>query len=130
MPEIEFYFDYSCPWTYLAFTRLKETATRTGSTIVWRPVLLDFVFGKINPILQRDRREPNPRRARYQAKDLADWARYCGLTIRLPKNGPARAELAACGSVIADRAGLRLISAAPRRPASSSCPGRIQCRSR
>jgi len=105
MSEIEFYFDYSCPWTYLAFTRLKETATRTGSKIVWHPILLDFVFGEINPTLRRDRREPDPRRARYQAKDLADWARYCGLTIRLPKNWPARAELAARGAIIAERTG-------------------------
>jgi len=105
MSKVEFYFDYSCPWTYLAFTRLQETATRTGSGIAWRPILLDFVFEQINPVLRRDRREPDPRKARYRARDLADWARYCGLTIRLPENWPARAEAAACGAIIAEREG-------------------------
>ena len=70
MPDVDFFFDYSCPWTYLAYTRFKETATRTGARIVWRPILLDDLFEQVNPALKADRRDPDPRRAKYQDRDL------------------------------------------------------------
>jgi 2-hydroxychromene-2-carboxylate isomerase len=55
--------------------------------------------------LQRDRRDPNPRRAKYGAKDLQDWARFCDVIIRLPAKWPVRPEAAACGAIVADRDG-------------------------
>lgn len=105
MPDVDFFFDYSCPWTYLAYTRLKETATRTGARIVWRPILLDDLFEQVNPALKADRRDPDPRRAQYQAKDLRDWAHYCAVTIELPAGRPVYAEPAARGALAAERAG-------------------------
>ena len=32
MSDVEFFFDYSCPWTYMAFTRLRDVAALKG----WR----------------------------------------------------------------------------------------------
>lgn len=79
---VEFFFDYSCPWTYLAFTRLQESAARTGAAIAFRPVSLPLVHEKTNPGLAKSRSDPNPARARYAVQDLADWADYCGVTLR------------------------------------------------
>jgi 2-hydroxychromene-2-carboxylate isomerase len=99
--QLEFFFDYSCPWVYLAFNRAREAAMRTGAQISWRPVLLDRVFDAVNPALLESRLDPKSRNARYQAKDLADWARYCGLKIARLHHWPDDVELALRGAIVA-----------------------------
>lgn len=101
MSNVEFFFDYSCPWTYMAFTRLRDVAARTGSTIVWRPVMVDRVRREVNPSCAASREDPEPRRARYQLKDLQDWAEFCGLKISKPDDWPPDTELALSGGVLA-----------------------------
>jgi 2-hydroxychromene-2-carboxylate isomerase len=103
MPDAEFFFDYSCPWTYLASARLKEATLRTGTAIVWRPILVERLFEALDSPLLSDRSDPSPRKAAYHARDLQAWARYCNLTVQLPKDWPVRAETAACGAIVADR---------------------------
>lgn len=100
-PLLEFFFDTSCPWSYLALERVGEAALRTSARVVYRPVLLDQVLGLANPGFPLDRAESLPVKARYQAKDLSDWARYCGLTLRRPQPWPLRAEWAQRGAVVA-----------------------------
>lgn len=104
MPQVEFFFDAGCPWSYLALERLREAAIRTSARVSYRPVLVDDVLARVNPALARDRRDPVPARASYQAKDLADWARYWGLVIRRPGGWPVRTEWAARGAVVAAQA--------------------------
>jgi 2-hydroxychromene-2-carboxylate isomerase len=100
-PAVEFFFDTSCPWSYLALERVREAAIRTGARVVYRPVLVDDVLRLANPGYPEDRSDPVPARARHQAKDLADWAHYCGLTLRRPNPWPLRAEWAQRGAVVA-----------------------------
>ena len=102
---VEFFFDISCPWSYLALERVREAALRTGSRVIYRPVLVDDVLRVANPAFPASRTDPVPARALYQAKDLADWARYCGLTLRRPEPWPLRAEWAQRGAVVAARTG-------------------------
>ncbi|MBL8202275.1 MAG: 2-hydroxychromene-2-carboxylate isomerase [Chromatiales bacterium] len=104
-PAVEFYFDASCPWSYLALERVREAAIRTGARVIYRPVLVDDVLHAANPAFPADRTDPVAVRARYQAKDLADWARYCGLTLRRPKPWPIRPEWAQRGAVAAAELG-------------------------
>jgi 2-hydroxychromene-2-carboxylate isomerase len=104
-PAVEFYFDTTCPWSYLALERAREAAVRTGSRVVYRPVLVDDVLRLVNPAFPADRTDPVPARARYQAKDLADWARYCGLVLRKPQPWPLQAEWAQRGAVVAAASG-------------------------
>lgn len=103
-PAVDFFFDTSCPWSYLALERVREAAIRTGCRVVYRPVLVDDVAQLANTGLPADRSEPARVRALYRAKDLADWARYCGLTLRRPDPWPLRAEWAQRGAVIAAEA--------------------------
>jgi len=100
-PAVEFYFDLSCPWSYLALERVREAAIRTGAVVIYRPVLVDDVLRTANPAFPADRTDPVAVRARYRAKDLADWARYCGLTVRRPKPWPIRPEWAQRGAIAA-----------------------------
>ena len=95
MATLEFFFDCSSPWTYLAFTRVQPVIARTGSDIVWKPILVGGVFNAVNKDVYERRANPDPRKARYSAKDLQDWARLTGLTIIMPPPVfPVRATLA------------------------------------
>ena len=78
---VSFYFDCTCPWSYLACGRLREAALRTGARIRWRPVFSDEVLAAAQPAFPAERRDPHPLKARYQGKDLGDWARYLGLPL-------------------------------------------------
>ncbi|RIK96806.1 MAG: 2-hydroxychromene-2-carboxylate isomerase [Proteobacteria bacterium] len=79
---IEFFFDCSSPWTYLAFHNIQPLAKEFGATISWRPILVGGIFNTINPTVYASRDKPVPEKARYLAKDLADWARVAGLAIK------------------------------------------------
>jgi 2-hydroxychromene-2-carboxylate isomerase len=103
MADVEFFFDNSCPWTYMAFMRLRETAARTVSKIVWRPIRVDRVRRAVNLDCADSRDDPEPRRARYQFKDLQDWAEFCNLKIQQPPD----TNLALSGTILG--AGAELI---------------------
>lgn len=81
---IEFFFDCSSPWTYLAFHNIQPLAKEFGAEILWRPILVGGIFNTINPSVYASREHPVPSKARYMKKDLADWARSAGLAIRMP----------------------------------------------
>ena len=81
---IEFFFDCSSPWTYLAFTNIQPMAAELGASIVWRPILVGGIFNTINPSVYASREKPVPAKADYMKKDLADWARSAGLAIKMP----------------------------------------------
>ena len=38
--QVEFYFDCSSPWTYLAFTEILPLSQRLGIEIIWKPILV------------------------------------------------------------------------------------------
>ena len=82
--KLEFFFDCSSPWTYLAFSQIEGLAKRTGSTLHLRPILVGGVFNAVNQSVYETRANPVPAKAVYMAKDMADWARAFGLTIKWP----------------------------------------------
>ena len=41
---IEFYFDFSSPYGYLASEKIDELAARYGRKVRWHPILLGIVF--------------------------------------------------------------------------------------
>jgi 2-hydroxychromene-2-carboxylate isomerase len=88
---LEFFFDCSSPWTYLAFTRLPALLERTKAAVVWRPILVGGVFNEVNRDVYDRRANPEPRKASYYEKDLQDWARLCGIRIGKPPAFPVRA---------------------------------------
>jgi len=100
---VEFYFDCGCPWSYLAHGRLREAAIRTGSRIVYRPVLLSEISSNAHPPLPQD--DLSAARRRYRDKDLQDWARFCGVPLNEPDFGPMDTSWAQRGAIVAQRAG-------------------------
>jgi len=81
MPELEFFFDCSSPWTYFAFESLLRMQDEIGVTIQWRPFLVGGVFNAVNPSVYNSRDKPIPAKTAYNKKDQQDWARYLGLTM-------------------------------------------------
>jgi 2-hydroxychromene-2-carboxylate isomerase len=86
MPVVRFFFDCGSAASYLAWVRLAETALRTGATVDWCPVLPEDL---------PDCPPPGVAEARYLAKDLADWARFCGVPLQAEGAPPAAATAAA-----------------------------------
>jgi 2-hydroxychromene-2-carboxylate isomerase len=87
--KIEFFFDCSSPWTYLAFESIQPLAAEFDAEIVWRPILVGGVFNAVNPGVEYKKRlasEP-PRKMAYFLKDLRDWERASGLKIIFPPPG-------------------------------------------
>jgi 2-hydroxychromene-2-carboxylate isomerase len=83
-PVVEFFFDCSSPWTWLAFENIQPLAAEIGARIVWRPFLVGGVFNTVNPSVYQSRAAPVPAKARYMLKDVQDWARHAGLRIKFP----------------------------------------------
>ncbi len=76
--QVEFYFDYGSPASYLAWTQLPGLTARTGAVIVHRPMLLGGVFkatGNSSPISV-------PAKGAYMGRDLERCARHMGVTFR------------------------------------------------
>lgn len=106
MPAVlEFFYDVSSPWTYLAFSRVEAVAERAGATIEWRPVLVGGIFNKVNEAVYEARANPHPVKGRYYVKDLRDWARFCGVKIGQPPVFPVRAVDVMRGAVFAQDEG-------------------------
>ena len=82
--KLEFFYDYSSPWTYLAFARIEDLCQATGTELVWRPILVGGIFNTINPSVYQAREVPVPAKARYMLKDLGDWAAVRAVQIKFP----------------------------------------------
>ena len=80
---IEFFFDCSSPWTYLAFHNIQPLAREFDEEISWRPTLVGGIFNTINPSVYARREHPVEAKIAYDKKDIADWARVSGLTIKM-----------------------------------------------
>ena len=101
---IEFFFDCSSPWTYLAFHNIQPLAKEFAAEITWRPILVGGIFNTINPSVYASRETPVPLKVRYMKKDLADWARAAGLAIKMPPTVfPVNSVKAMRGCIWADK---------------------------
>jgi 2-hydroxychromene-2-carboxylate isomerase len=102
MNRVEFFYDYSSPWTYLAFTRIEELCRRRGAELVWRPMLVGGLFNTVNPSVYEAREHPVPAKTRYMFKDLHDWARLYEIAIKFPPSVfPVNSVKALRGALVA-----------------------------
>jgi 2-hydroxychromene-2-carboxylate isomerase len=81
---IDFYFDFSSPYGYLAATKIDDIAARHGRTVTWRPILLGAVFK-----LTRGQPLPSvPLKGVYSRHDFARSARLLGVPYKAPSKFP------------------------------------------
>lgn len=101
MHRIEFFFDCSSPWTYLAFESIQDLADHPNIDFQWRPFLVGGVFNTVNPSVYENRERPIPVKQHYYAKDLQDWARFVGITIGNPPVFPVNSVKVMRGAFVA-----------------------------
>jgi 2-hydroxychromene-2-carboxylate isomerase len=81
---IEFFFDCSSPWTYIAFRNIQPLAAELKTSIAWRPVLVGGIFNTANQGVYQAREDMNSAKNRYMLKDVQDHARAANLKIAFP----------------------------------------------
>lgn len=101
MHTLEFYFDCSSPWTYLAFERALTLFDLDTVELVWKPILVGGVFNAVNPGVYDTRANPVPAKLAYSRKDLQDWARIAGIVIGKPPVFPVNSVKAMRGAFYA-----------------------------
>lgn len=84
-PVVDFFYDISSPYSYLASTQIEAIVADCGAEVVFRPLLLGGLFKSIGnqaPAFL----EP---RGKYLFTDLARWATYYGVPFSFPSVFPA-----------------------------------------
>lgn len=81
---IDFYFDFSSPYGYLASRRIGGLAAAYGRDVRWRPMMLGAAFAATGgkPLVDL------PLKGDYARHDLARTARFWGIPFALPKRFP------------------------------------------
>ncbi|MEZ4224854.1 MAG: 2-hydroxychromene-2-carboxylate isomerase [Polyangiaceae bacterium] len=91
--RLEFYFDYSCPYAYLASTRVERIARATGAELSYEPFLLGGVFRALGSETP-DLLPMSPARARINGLDMQRWAELFDVPLEMPATHPNRTVLA------------------------------------
>jgi len=101
MPVLEFFYDFTSPYSYLASTRVEALAARTGASLHWRPFLLGGVLkatGNRAPI------EVGPKGA-HMLVDLGRWAERLRVPLQFPAVFPVPSILALRAALAAEKRG-------------------------
>lgn len=82
--NVEFYYDFSSPYTYIASERIEKVVLDNGGTIEWKPFLLGGVFNEIGstPAVQIDNK------IKYLRQDTQNCAHYYGIPFNYPEVFP------------------------------------------
>lgn len=99
--RVDFWFDYTCPYAYLASVQVEALCARTGDRLVWRPMLLGGVF-RAHGTPQKLFATVSPQKAAHTARDLARQAEALGVPLRFPEGHPLRAVEALRVTLAAD----------------------------
>lgn len=88
---IDFYFDFTSPYSYVAAERIDAIAAGAGWQVNWCPTLLGFIFKEIGgaPLTEK------PRKGEYSLNDFSRTARFYGLQLKFPSRFPAHTVAAA-----------------------------------
>lgn len=99
---IEFFYDFSSPYSYLAATQLEGLSARTGAPFEHKPFVLGAVFKATGNRMPAEVQA----KAQWQLKDLASWAAGYGVPFTFPDSFPIFALHAMRQTIAADEQGL------------------------
>lgn len=89
---LEFYYDFSSPYGFLAAQKIGALAARHQRGVAWNPILLGVVFKQTGstPLTEI------PLKGEYSKRDFARSARFHGITrFRLPSRFPVATQVPA-----------------------------------
>lgn len=84
-PPLDFYFDFSSPYGYIASEKIEALAAKHGRGVEWHPILLGVLFRQTGaaPLTQL------PLKGAYARRDFARSAKFHGIEgFRLPSSFP------------------------------------------
>lgn len=84
--RVEFFFDLSSPWTWLAFRNIQAIIGETGAHIIWRPFLVGGVFNSVNNSVYAARASPDAPKNRHLWRWLEEWSRLAGVQMNFPSS--------------------------------------------
>ena len=77
--QVEFYYDFGSPYSYLAFHALPKIAQKAGAEVVWRPMLLGGIFQATHNASPME----VPAKGAHLQTDLKRWAAYFGVPFQM-----------------------------------------------
>lgn len=90
---VEFFFDFSSPYSYIASERIDELVAKHGRKVKWRPIMLGAAFKASGlPFLVNV-----PLKGEYSKRDFDRSARYLGVPYTFPPKFPVTTLAAARG---------------------------------
>ena len=93
--QVEFYFDFGSPYSYLAYKALPGIAVAHAAQIVWRPMLLGGVFkatGNHSPA-------EIPAKSKWMHQDMQRWAARYGAVFKHNPHFPINTLMLMRGAV-------------------------------
>lgn len=87
MRNLEFFFDYASPWSYLADTQIDHVVHRSSALLTYRPILLGGLFKRIGTPLVPLHSYP-PLKQQYLRWDMERWAHHWAVPFRFPSRFP------------------------------------------
>ena len=99
--KVEFYYDFSSPYTYIASKRIERICEDNGAELLWKPFLLGGVFNEIGsvPAIEIDNK------FRYLRRDFEQSAIYYGVEFKFPDFFPLNSVSAMRGAFAAQEKG-------------------------
>jgi len=97
--QVDFYFDYGSPTSYLAYTQLPSIVKRTGATVNYKPILLGGIF------MATGNKSPAeiPQKKNWMTQDLQNFARQYGVPLRWNQYFPINTLALMRGAIFAQR---------------------------
>ena len=93
LSPIDFYFDFSSPYSYLASERIDDLVAKHGRKVKWRPIMLGAAFKASGlPFLVSV-----PLKGDYSKRDFDRSARFMGVPYKFPPKFPVTTLAAARG---------------------------------
>jgi 2-hydroxychromene-2-carboxylate isomerase len=87
VPALQFWFDFSSPFAYLAATRVEDVAARAGAELVYKPFLLGGLFQAVGtpnvPLFEMPQAKQ-----RHAGLDMRRWAAHFGTPFHFPSRFP------------------------------------------
>ena len=81
-PTVDFYFDFSSPYSYIASCLIEKICEENGADLKWRPMVIGGLFKSNNTTPPFT----IPNRSRYMAMDLEDVTNFYGIAYQARTN--------------------------------------------
>jgi 2-hydroxychromene-2-carboxylate isomerase len=87
--QVDVWFDFSCPYAYLASAKIEAIAAAAGARVVWRPMLLGGVF-RATRADDGPMASLGPAKAAHNLRDMHRWAELLDVPLAIPAAHPMR----------------------------------------